>query len=268
MKANHIKNYFRYIKHIDQNVYRLMIAGLLMFPVSMASGASQLVTYTHDGVTLEGYLAVPEAASAPVPGILIVHQWMGLTDHEKHTADMLAKEGYVAFACDIYGRDDRPAERSQAGKYAGKYKGDIPLYRGRLNAALNVLKSRAEVDAGRTAVMGYCFGGTGALELARSGADIKAAVSLHGGLSTPDPGDAKNIKATVLACHGGSDSAVPDEELMGFINEMRAAEIDWYVMIMGNSVHGFTHRDDPQRYNKKADERTWKAMMDLYREVF
>ncbi len=146
-----------------------------------------------------------------VPGVLIVHQWMGLTDHEKETANRLAEAGYVAFACDIYGKNDRPAGPADAGKFAGKFKGDIALFRQRLEAALDVLKNQPEVDASSLAVIGYCFGGTGALELARSGADVKAVISFHGGLSTPNPQDAKNIKGTILVCHGGDDVNVPDD---------------------------------------------------------
>lgn len=230
--------------------------------------AAESIEYSHGDTILEGYLVVPEASEKSAPGILIVHQWMGITDHEKEVANRLADKGYVAFAADIYGKNDRPKNRSEAGTYASRYKGDIVLYRQRLDSALKTLRNRPEVDPDRIAVIGYCFGGTGALELARSGADIKAAVSFHGGLSTPNPEDAKQIKGTVLVCHGADDQAVPDSELMGFIEEMRNADADWYLMMFGNSVHGFTHRHDPERYDEKAEARSWKAMLDLFKEVF
>jgi dienelactone hydrolase len=239
-----------------------------MFLIPQAAYSQESLIY-HDGETeLEGYLVVPSDHMHPMPGILIVHQWMGLSDHEKEIANRLAKEGYVAFAVDIYGKDDRPTDRSEAGTYAMKYKGDTDLYRQRLNAAFKTLGERPEVDPNSIAVIGYCFGGTGALELARSGADIKAAVSLHGGLSTPDPEDARQIKGTVLILHGADDQAVSDDELMAFVEEMRNADVDWYLTIFGNSVHGFTHRHDSDRYNKLADQRSWNAMLDLFKKVF
>jgi dienelactone hydrolase len=249
---------------------KAILASFLLDMVSFSaiSATTEMITYRDGETELEGYLAVPEGTTGTVPGILIVHQWMGVTDHEKEVADRLAAEGYAAFACDIYGKDDRPKDRSEAGKHAGMYKGDVDLYRQRLKAGLNTLRSRSEVDADRIAVIGYCFGGTGALELARSGADIKAAVSLHGGLSTPNPEDAKQIKGTVLVAHGADDAAVSDSELMAFIEEMRNADVDWYLMMFGNSVHGFTHRHDADRYNEKAEERSWEAMTDLFEEVF
>lgn len=259
------------MKHIGLKLYLFSIYTVFLmavFAVSTNAQTIETIEYKDGETILEGYLALPENRTVPVPGILIVHQWMGLTDHEKETANRLAKLGYAAFACDIYGKNERPSNPAEAGQFAGKYKGNIELYRQRLNVAMNTLKNRPEVDAEKTAVMGYCFGGTGALELARSGADIKAAVSMHGGLSTSNPEDAKNIKATVLVCHGADDTVVPDKELLAFMDEMRNADIDWYLMIFGNAVHGFTHRNDTERYNKNADERSWNAMMDLFSQVF
>ncbi|MBN1879187.1 dienelactone hydrolase family protein [bacterium] len=263
-------------------IISILIAGALLLSGAALAQEHQMIEYKSHDTALEGYLALPKQVQSEavsnsggmipadakgiekVPGVLIVHQWMGLTDHEKDAANRLAEAGYAAFACDIYGRESRPSNPGEAGKYAGKYKGDVALFRERLDAGLDVLKNRPEVDPSRLAVIGYCFGGTGALELARSGADVKAVVSFHGGLATPDKTDAKNIKGTVLVCHGGDDANVPDPEMMGFIEEMRAADVDWYLTIYGNSVHGFTHRNDPKRYNRLADERSWKAMMDLF----
>lgn len=233
----------------------------------LAGDQTGAVAYRDGKTVLEGYLALPAQSEGPLPGVLIVHQWMGLSDHEKEVADRLAEAGYAAFACDIYGKDDRPSDRSKAGAYAGKYKGNIALYRQRLRAGLKVLQEHPKIDPSRLAVIGYCFGGTGALELGRSGADVKAIVSLHGGLSTPNPEDARNIKGTVLICHGGDDRNVKDPELMAVLKELRDADVDWYLTIYGNSVHGFTHRHDPERYNAKAERRAWQAMMELFRET-
>lgn len=255
----------------DIRTILMVSATLAMCSAGVTRGAPAkpgVVEYRDGKTVLQGYLALPAPSNEPVPGVLIVHQWMGLTDHEKEVADRLAKAGYAAFACDIYGRDDRPVDRSKAGAYAGKYKRNIPLYRQRLKAGLKMLQRHPKIDRSRLAVIGYCFGGTGALELGRSGAEVKAIVSLHGGLSTPDPEDAKNIKGTVLICHGGDDSNVKDSELMAVLKELRDADVDWYLTIYGNSVHGFTHRHNPERYNPKAEKRAWQSMMELFKETF
>jgi len=241
------------------------LAAALLVPALVVAGAA--VDYADGDKTLEGFLELPKGEGR-LPGVLIVHQWMGITDHEKEVAGRLAKAGFAAFACDIYGKGDRPNGRSQAGAYAGKYKNNIALYRRRLAAGLSVLKKHPRVDPSRLAVIGYCFGGTGALELGRSGADVKAIVSFHGGLSTPKPEDAKNIRGSVLICHGGDDRHVPDKEVLGVMNELRATKVDWQVLVFGNSVHGFTHRHDDQRYNAKAEARAWNAMMNLFAETW
>ena len=225
--------------------------------------AAETVEYSDGVKALEGHLVLPDEGT-DLPGVLIVHQWMGITAHEKEVAQRLAHAGYAAFACDIYGKDDRPANRSEAGTYAGKYKNDVARFRRRLQRGLTVLQNHPRVNARRLAVIGYCFGGTGALELGRSGADVKAIVSFHGGLSTPDTRDAAKIKGAVLICHGGDDRHVPDTELLGVMNELRATGVDWQAIVYGNSVHGFTHRHDKSRYNTKAEARAWNAMMDLF----
>src|SRR5205823_6098362 len=128
------------------------------------------------------------------PGVIVVHEWMGLNDYAKSRAKQLAEEGYVAFAADIYGKGVRATTMEVAGKLSGQYKSNRPLLRARINAALETLRKNERVDTTKIAAIGYCFGGTTVLELARSGADIKGVVSFHGGLDTPTPADAKNIK--------------------------------------------------------------------------
>jgi len=146
--------------------------------------------------------------------------------------------GYVALAADIYGKGVRPATPDLAGKEAAKYRGkDRSLIRARGAAGLATLAADPHVDPGRLAVMGYCFGGTAALELARSGADIKGAVSFHGGLDTPDPADAKKIRGKVLALHGADDPYVPPAQVAAFQDEMRQAKVDWEIQRRGAQLH-------------------------------
>lgn len=232
------------------------------------------VEYREGDTTLEGFVAYDNSVKNSRPGVLIVHQWKGLGNYEKMRAEMLAKMGYVAFACDIYGKGVRPTSMQEAGAQAGKYKSDRALLRRRVKAGLETLLKQQGVDAKRVAAIGYCFGGTTALELARSGADINGVVSFHGGLGTPTPEDAKNIKCKVLACHGADDPNVPPAEVAGFEKEMRDAKVDWQLIAYGNAVHSFTDKsagNDNSKgaaYNEKADRRSWEAMKDLFAEIF
>ena len=244
----------------------------------LASARAEIVTknveYKEGDTTLEGFVAYDNSVKTSRPGVLIVHQWKGLGDYEKMRAEMLAKMGYVAFACDIYGKGVRPTSMQEAGAQAGKYKADRALLRKRVKAGLEILLKQHGVDARRVAAIGYCFGGTTALELARSGADINGVVSFHGGLGTPTPEDAKNIKCKVLACHGADDPNVPPAEVAGFEKEMRDAKVDWQLIAYGNAVHSFTDKsagNDNSKgaaYNEKADRRSWEAMKDLFAEIF
>ena len=209
------------------------------------------------------------------PAVLVIHQWTGLTDYEKQRSRMLAELGYNVFAADIYGKGVRPVPPA-AGQEAGKYKGDRKLYRGRLNAGLAVLQKDERTDAAKIAAIGYCFGGTGALELARSGADIAGVVSFHGGLDTAEGLSAGKgeVKAKVLACHGADDPFVPAPQVQAFEQEMRDSGADWQLVAYGSAVHSFTQKmsgDDPSKgsaYNEKADKRSWEAMKGFFAEIF
>jgi len=176
---------------------------LLALAVSARAGIhSQAVTYKDGDTVLEGWLAYDDANAGKRPGVLVVHQWKGLGDGEKKRAEMLAQLGYVAFCADIYGQGIRPTSSANAGKEAGKYKSDRALLRQRVNAALTKLRRQPQIDPARVAAIGYCFGGTTVLELARSGADVAGVVSFHGGLDSPNPADGKRIRGKVLILHG------------------------------------------------------------------
>lgn len=239
-----------------------------------AEVVNKVITFDHDGVTLEGYLAWDDELTGPRPGVLVVHQWRGLSDNERMRADMLAALGYIALATDVYGQGIRPADNAEAGAEAGKYYGDRKLFRERLAAGLVVLKRQPGVDAARTAAIGYCFGGGGVLELARSGAELAGVVSFHGTLDTPLPAAKGDIVAKILVCHGAVDPYVKPEAVRGFLEEMEAAEVDYQLIMYAGAVHAFTQTaagDDPSRgaaYNARADRRSWEAMRDFLDEIF
>jgi dienelactone hydrolase len=189
-------------------------------------------------------------------------------------AAFLGTSGYNVFGADIYGKGIRPQTPQAAGAEAGKYKNDRALLRARVRAALAVLARHELTDAKRIAAIGYCFGGTTVLELARSGADIAGVVSFHGGLSSPTPGEAKNIKAKVLALHGADDPNVPPKEVAAFEKEMRQGGVDWQLVAYGGAVHSFTDwnagNDNSKgaAYNERADRRSWEAMKQFLAELF
>lgn len=232
------------------------------------------VEYRQGDTVLEGYLAYDDALKGPLPGVLVVHEWMGLNDYAKRRAGQLADLGYIALAVDIYGKGVRAKDAQEAGALAGKYKADRKLMRERILAGLDFLKKHQLVDTKHIAAIGYCFGGTTVLELARSGADVAGVVSFHGGLATPNPDDAKNIKARVVVFHGADDPLVPPEEVAAFQNEMRKGGVDWQMVFYGGAVHSFTNPDaggEPSKgvaYNEKADRRSWEAMRVFFGEIF
>jgi len=234
---------------------------------------AEVVEYRHGDVVLEGYLAYDDAFPGKRPGVLVVHEWMGHNPYVRKRADQLAGLGYVAFALDMYGKGVRAKDAKEAAALAGKYKGDRPLMRARAGAGLDVLRKQARVDPSRLAAIGYCFGGTTALELARGGADLVSVVAFHGGLDTPTPGDARNIKGKVLALHGGDDPFVPMKQVEEFQEEMRKGGVDWQFVSYGGAVHSFTNPEagsDNSKgaaYNERADRRSWEAMKAFFAET-
>ena len=240
-------------------------------PVPAAGIVSHEVDYEADGVAFRGYLARP-GGEGRHPGILVVHDWLGVTDYVRMRCDMLARLGYVAFAADVYGADVRPAPDDAAAVAGGFYQ-DRPLWRARLTAAFARMRQEPSVDPERTAAIGYCFGGSSVLELARTGADVDAVVSFHGGLLTGPAGEAEEISAKILVLHGAADPVVPDDDLLAFENDLRTApSVDWQVVAYANAMHAFTlpDADAPEQgalFDARAERRSWAVMKAFLAEV-
>jgi dienelactone hydrolase len=251
-----------------------LLAALFAHCVAFAAIKTKNIEYKQGDVTLEGYLAYDTNGPAKKPGVLVVHEWTGLGTYVKRRTEMLAKLGYVAFAPDIYGKGIRPNNPKDAGTTATIYKSDRALLRARAQSGLDQLLAQKNVNTKKIAAIGYCFGGTTVLELARSGAPVSGVVSFHGGLDTPNPSDAKDIKAKVLVLHGADDPYVPTEQVSAFENEMRNAKVDWQLIKYANAVHAFTNTDagnDNSKgaaYSASADERSWVAMRSFFAEIF
>ncbi len=237
----------------------------------MAKLHAEAIEYRHGETRLEGHLAYDAEDPGKRPGVLIVHDWSGLGDETRRRAAMLAEEGYVAFALDMYGKD-RPTTVDEKRARTAALRADRPLMRSLAAAGLDVLR-RSPKSNGRCAAIGYCIGGQIALELARSGADLAGVVSFHGSLDTPEPRDARNIRGKVLVCHGADDPHIKPEQISAFMQEMRDAAVDWQMILYGGAMHAFAVRgaNSPERglaYHPDADRRSWRAMLDFFEEIF
>lgn len=246
-----------------------------MTTAAIAEVKTETIKYQAGQVEAQSYLAYDDKAADKRPGIVIVPEWWGLNDYAKSRARQLAELGFVAIAADMYGGAQVTDDPKMAGTWAGGLKkGDRKELRTRVQAALAQLKANPHVDPTKTAAIGYCFGGTTALELARSGADVSAVVSFHGDLSSAQPAQAGQVKAKVLVCHGADDSFEPPAQIEAFQDEMRKAHIDWQMNSYGGAVHSFTNPGADKHgipgiaYNKEADHRSFHAMLSLFREVF
>ena len=248
-------------------------------PLCLTTASAKLVSttidYTDDkGAPLEGYVVYDDAISGPRPGVLVIHDWRGLTDTTKARADMLAQLGYIAFAADIYGKGVRPQSVPEYGKQATLYKSDRPLYRARERAAYQAFLKQPLLDPARIAAIGYCFGGTGVMEMVWDGADLKGVVSFHGGLDAQPLSPGATIKAKVLALCGADDPFEKPADMTAFEQQLRDNHVDYQIVKYGHAVHAFTDQGvdalnlPGAKYNADADRRSWQAMRDFFTEIF
>lgn len=240
---------------------------------------AQAFEYRHGEVVLEGYLAFDDALASPEsprPGVLVCPEWWGVTDYVRMRARKLAELGYVAFVLDPYGRGRVTTDPKQAGEWAGALYSDANAMRERAKVGLEQLLAQPRVDKQRIAVIGYCFGGTLALELARTGAELDAVVAFHAGKlrSLGTAADDKRIKGLITVCHGLADKFVSDEELAGFHADMAAAGLTYQFLAYSGAVHAFTNPDAGKvglagvAYEPTADARSWEHMKLALSEAF
>lgn len=254
---------------------RTLSAFVASASLSSAALVEKTVVYEQGGVKLEGFHVYDDAISGKRPGVLVIHQWTGLGDHEKGQSRKLAELGYNVLAADVYGQGIRP-KPPESGKEAGKYKADRKLLRERLIAGLDVLKKDERTDDKNLGAIGYCFGGLGALELARADVDLKGVVSFHGSLDAA-PGMAAEkgkVKAKVLVLHGADDPHAPAAQVEALKQEMAAADVDAKIVLYPGAVHSFTQKsagNDPSKgsaYNEVAANQSWKEMADFFKALF
>jgi dienelactone hydrolase len=258
----------------------LFLATALLIAAPLTAQAeivTKEIQYEHEGAKLKGFLAYDDAAATPMPGVVIVHEWWGHNDYARDRAKQVAGLGYAAFAADMYGDGKLADTPDEATALSKPFYESRALMRGRVHAALEVLKAQPQVDTKNLGVIGYCFGGTAALEAARAGEDVKGVVSFHGGLDTPNPAKAGEVKAEVLALNGADDKMVPQSQKDAFVKEMSDAGVVYNSVDYSGAQHAFTNPaateigkkyNLPIAYDAFADEQTWIEMKDFFKRLF
>jgi len=252
----------------------LILVVLAHASTGLAEVKTRPIAYKHGNLQLEGHLAWDDAVSGPRPGVLVVHEWWGLDAYARRRAEQLAGLGYVAFAVDMYGKGKLAKHPNEASSFAAEVRNNVAAWQERAKLGLEILKSQPQCDPKNLAAIGYCFGGSTALQLAYSGADLKAVVTFHAALPAPAPGEAAVIKPKILVCHGAADTFIPDDAIGKFRKALDDAKVDWTMVYYSGARHSFTvpeadsHGMEGLKYDKRADERSWRHMQDLFREVF
>jgi dienelactone hydrolase len=257
----------------------LLMIGLFLLcgGSAMAAVQGQEVVYASGDTQLHGYLATDTASTAKRPGILVVHEWWGHNEYARQRARMLAGLGYTALAVDMYGAGQQANHPQEAGQFAGALRQNLPLARERFSAAMEALRQHPTVDAQRIAAIGYCFGGSVVLEMARAGLDLAAVASFHGGLETANPARPGEVRARVLVLNGADDPMIPAEQLAAFRQEMTAAGVDYQLINYPGAKHSFTNPQAdlygekfklPLAYDAEADRQSWQALREFLADTF
>lgn len=257
-----------------------LLLSLILFCIgtsaALAAVQGKAVTYTADGTTLKGWIAYDDAVKGKRPAVLVVHEWWGHNAYARKRANMLAELGYVALAVDMYGDGKQALHPDDAGKFAGEVAKNKPMAKARFEAAMKLLREQSNVNGDKLAAIGYCFGGSVVLNMAREGEDLKAVASFHGGLATDAPAQPGKIKAQIRSFTGADDKMIPAAQVEGFKQEMDKAGVDYKVVIYPGAMHSFTNPDAdeygkkfniPLAYNAAADKDSWAQLQVFLAEV-
>lgn len=232
----------------------------------------RLIEYQHQGELLEGYLAYDDSKDTPMPGVMISHAWGGRDEFACNKARAVAELGYIGFALDLYGKGVRGSGPEENSRLMKPFLEDRAKLQSRMTTSLDTFRTIPEVDSGRIAAMGFCFGGLCVLDLARIGTDLRGVISVHGLFAPPGNTMGTGIKAKVLCLHGHNDPMGPVDSVVALEQELTDADADWQVHVYGHTVHAFTnpHANDTKRgtvYNRDADRRSWSAIRNFLLEV-
>jgi dienelactone hydrolase len=230
----------------------------------------RLVESTHNGLPLESFVASAPGAG-PRPAVLLFPNFLGLDHVDDENAGRLVALGYTAFGCDLYGKGNRATTREEGAALMGPLRDDRPLLQARMTHLLDVARQQPEVETDRVAAIGFCFGGLCALDLARTGADLKGVASFHGLFVPPPNIPEPRISARVAVYHGWEDAIVPPDHVTMLGAELASAGCDWQIHCYGGAVHGFTHAREQEEgipYNALADRRSWRSAADFLSECF
>ncbi len=257
---------------------RLLLASLLLtvFPAQAAIVGKQ-VQYQADGLNMKGYVAFDDQLKGKRPGILVVHEWWGLNDYARKRANMLAQEGYVAMAVDMYGDGKTADHPKDAGAFAGAVGKDPAAALARFKAAMATLEHQPWTDKKNIAAIGYCFGGGQVLNMARAGLPLKGVVSFHGSLATDHPAKPGQIKTKIRVFTGAADPMAPADVVKAFEKEMQDAQADYKLVSYPGAMHAFTNPDAdklgkqfelPLKYDAAADRDSWTQSLAFFKEIF
>lgn len=244
----------------------LSLGAIFLAVTARADLVGEPFPYTIDGQPYQGYYAQNQGFGDNQPLVLLVHDWNGLGDYERRRTQMLAEQGYTAFAVDLYGADIRPTTTEESRAQSSKLYDDRDTLRSRLFASLDAARTLPNVDGDRVVAIGYCFGGASVLEFARAGADIDGFVSFHGGLETPEGQDYSQTQAPILVLHGANDPVAPMSQVAALADELTAANVDFDMEIYGGARHSFTvwsAKGDSSQYDPHADTQSWNALLNF-----
>lgn len=259
---------------------RLILSVLTAF-IGLTSAQAAIkgepVEYKSNGTVHKGYMVYDDAIAAKRPGVLVIHEWWGHDEHARNSARKLAEAGYVALALDMYGDGKQAHHPDDAGKFSGEVRKNFSLMKSRFEAGMKLLRQQARVDGKRVAAIGYCFGGSVVLEMARAGEDLRGVASFHGGLATEHPAQAGKVKARVLVMNGAEDPFVPAEQITAFKKEMDIAKVNYKFVNYPGARHSFTNPAAdangakfklPLAYDAKADQASWSDLQSFLQDVF